>query len=377
MKSKFIKIEPAQKIIIENEEYESGALIVKINRKQYFLVLRKYINYSIDYEKYKQENVYSEKVINDFLKNRLKYGNSNSFIVDMHGIKNFIHAEALDFQDSLIRSILKELEILKTREYLRIGVSGAPKTNIHPGGEVLEDQMLNGVDGSGISNSLSGYLTDENGFSKGIKLALNHTMLEERIVYSHTAFLEKTKKNSNLYFRIPLSPKLNLIGEIRQKAEELGIKAYAAQIFLNNKQGERILIKGRVLKRKPVWKLKNIEEATEIGNEKVFALKKDQIFTSFGTYYDRQDKDWFIFTEGREYEKYGHFHAKISNDVSDNQHEVFHLREINSQSEILAEVIISPVHEIIKISPIKEEEEGQLRCAVTGKALYKLINEFI
>lgn len=90
--------------------------------------------------------------------NRTSFGGEDSFIVDMQGIKNFINASSLDFKDYYIRTILKETGIMKEGNYLRVGVSVAPNTGSHPGGEVFEEQLINGKNGGGISSSYSGYL---------------------------------------------------------------------------------------------------------------------------------------------------------------------------------------------------------------------------
>ena len=58
--------------------------------------------------------------------------------------RNFINASSLDFKDYYIRTILKETGIMKGGNYLRVGVSGAPNVGSHPGGEVFEEQLING-----------------------------------------------------------------------------------------------------------------------------------------------------------------------------------------------------------------------------------------
>lgn len=134
-------------------------------------------------------------------------------------------------------------------------------------------------------------------------------------------------------------------------------------------------VKGRVLKRKPKKKFSGLEDATEIGNEKKFKLEKGQKLLVVGTYYNRKDADWFDFTKGREYEKKGHYHARMLQGCSDFQHEVFHLRELSIPKNTVVPFIITPISQIIKITPV-EEKDGVYFCSVTGKSLNTLIEEF-
>ncbi|MBE1556985.1 hypothetical protein H4683_004111 [Filibacter limicola] len=76
-----------------------------------------------------------------------------------------------------------------------------------------------------------------------------------------------------------------------------------------------------------------------------------------------------------EYENKGHYHARIINNVTENQHEVFHLRELNIEKNNNVELIITPINHIVKITPL-EETEGKYSCKVTNKSIDELIDEF-
>lgn len=77
----------------------------------------------------------------------------------MHGIDNFRYAKALTFRDDIVRKIVLKLGVLDNNsKYLRFGCAGAPEDEFHPGGEVFESMLINSEDGSGVSQSISGYL---------------------------------------------------------------------------------------------------------------------------------------------------------------------------------------------------------------------------
>lgn len=357
-------------------EYKKNSFLIDFEDDIHYLVMKKRIKFNTDMVKY--ENDYRIKIedMSSFLSERMSYGSPDSFIVDMHGIKNFINARELDFWDSHVREMLIKLRIMEKSEYLRVGVSGATELENHPGGEVIENQIINGETGGGKSSSYSGYLKEEEGYSIGVPLSVNGIALEPRMVYSHTSFLKKNSKdNPNLYFNINCNKKLELIEHIKKITSTLNINAFSAQIIIKKVMDNQIIVRGRVLKRRPKIKFKDLAYTTEIGNEKVFHLKRDQYIVTFGTYYHRNDVDWFVFTEGREYEKKGHYHSRIINNVTENQHEVFHLRELNIGKNNIVELIITPINNIVKITPLQKIGEEYF-CKVTNKCVDELIEEF-
>lgn len=60
---------------------------------------------------------------------------------------------------------------------------------------------------------------------------------------------------------------------------------------------------------------------------------------------------------------------------SDFQYEVFHLRELNISKNTIVPFIITPISQIVKITPVKEKD-GMYFYSVTGKSLNTLIEEF-
>lgn len=370
------KIEDVNGIVMRSFTYSEGVYIVEIDNRL-FLAMNKTIINPIknrigEGEQPRSINISAEKTI----RSRISFGGENSFIVDMQGIKNFINASFLDFKDYYIRTILTGSGMMKGKNYLRIGVSGAPNTGKHPGGEVFEEQLVNGRNGGGISGSYSGYLLDEEGYSKGISLSIDGTMIEDRMVYSHTAYLEESANSRTIYKRILCEDNLELVEYVKLLAEQEGLEAFASQMFLKANDDEGIRIKGRVLKRRPQKAFKYLYEATEIGNIKEFQLNSGQQLMIAGTFYNRKDADWFDFTNGREYERRGHYHVRILNDCTEAQHEVFHLRELRVINKATVHLLITPIEHILKITPIAKTS-NTYKCPVTGKSIEKLINEFV
>ena len=354
--------------------YSDDTYIVKVGDR-IFLVMRKNSDNKSVKKDYKNNFENNNLFWNSFVENRRLFGGEDSFIVDMQGIKNFIHAKSLDFKDYEVRSILREIRQLKDKKYLRVGVSGAPRLKGHPGGEVVEEQLLHGATGGGISNSTSGYLLNENEFSKGESLSKNGKMLEARMVYSHTAFLEESSKSNTLFYELNVDSDVEFMEQVKVIASNLGFDAFCVQTIIKSTDQTAFNVKGRVLKRKPRKKFSDLEDVTEIGNEKEFKLEKDQEVLVVGTYYNRRDADWLNFTKGREYERNGHYHARILKYCTNFQHEVFHLRELNITQNTVVPFIITPINQIVKITPI-EEKNGSYFCSVTDKSLNVLVEEF-
>ena len=370
----YSRVKTTEKNHIKCLFYSNDTYIIEVDNR-IFLVMKKHIsNKSVELtnkKNFEDSNLFEDSFVED----RLVFGGKNSFIVDMQGIKNFINAKLLDFKDYYVRSILKEISQLQYKKYLRVGVSGAPRLKYHPGGEVVEEQLLNGENGGGVSNSISGYLLNENGFSKGELLSRSGKMLEDRMVYSHTAFLEESSKSNTLFYELNPNSEVEFMDQVKTLADNLGFVAFCVQTIIKATEQTSFNIKGRVLKRKPKKKFSGLEDATEIGNEKIFKLEKGQKLLVVGTYYCRKDADWFDFTNGREYERKGHYHARVLQDCSDFQHEVFHLRELNIPKNTVVPFIITPINQIVKITPV-EEKDGVYFCSVTGKNLNTLIEEF-
>lgn len=368
------KVKTTEKSNIRCLLYFNDTYIIEVDNR-IFLVMKKYIN-NKNVELVTENNFEDNNLFEDsFVENRAVFGGEGSFIVDMQGIKNFINAKLLDFKDYYVRSILKEINQFQNKKYLRVGVSGAPRLEDHPGGEVVEEQLLTGENGEGVSNSISGYLLNEGGYSKGELLSRSGKMVENRMVYSHTAFLEESSKSNTLFYKFNLDSEGEFMEQVKILANDLGFDAFCVQTIITPTEQTIFNVKGRVLKRKPKKKFSGLEDATEIGNEKKFKLEKGQKLLVVGTYYNRKDADWFDFTKGREYEKKGHYHARMLQGCSDFQHEVFHLRELSIPKNTVVPFIITPISQIIKITPV-EEKDGVYFCSVTGKSLNTLIEEF-
>lgn len=201
-------------------------------------------------------------------------------------------------------------------------------------------------------------------------------MLEGRMVYSHTAFLEEATESQTIYKKILCEGNLELMEYVKLFAEKEGFQAYASQMLIKTNDEEEIRVKGRVLKRRPQKAFRYLYEATEIGNEKEFRLNPGQRMMIAGTYYNRKDADWYDFTNGREYERKGHYHARILNDCTEAQHEVFHLRELRVINKATIHLLITPIEHLVKITPLVKAVDG-FKCPITGKGIEKLIKEFM
>lgn len=76
-------------------------------------------------------------------------------------------------------------------------------------------------------------------------------MIEDRMVYSHTAFLEETTESRTIYKRILCEGNLELMEYVKLFAKKEGFEAFASQVLIKINNEEAIRIKGRVLKRRP------------------------------------------------------------------------------------------------------------------------------
>jgi len=293
------------------------------------------------------------------------YGDKDSIIVDMNGIDNFRFAKALEFRDDIIRKIVLKLNILqKNSQYLRFGCSGADESPWHPGGEVFEEMLLSSDDGSGIAQSVSGYIPKDEEYSKSIplydkdKIHLN----EERIVYSHTAWLKhcKLEDSTSIYMQIyPNYDNIDLLDLIIDIAKQLHLQAYAIQINISKDKidNNNIQVNGRVLKHKPKRAFNVLQEATEIGLEKQFNISPNSEFYGVGTHYLRYEPEWTEFTNGHQYERRGHIHATIVGNTSNNKvHEVFHLRDIYLSRNTNIQLVLTPISTVYRIYQVYKKE---------------------
>ena len=146
---------------LENVEvinYKEGVSIVKADN-EYFMIIKSIFNNSHDYLKKENRAFYTGAVKNasfevlnlkskivSGLKLNYEYGDKDSIIVDMHGIDNFRFAKSLVFNDSTVRKIILKMNLLENKKYFRFGCSGARESSFHPGGEVYESSIINGID---------------------------------------------------------------------------------------------------------------------------------------------------------------------------------------------------------------------------------------
>ncbi len=303
------------------------------------------------------------------LREHARFGGADSFIADMQGITSLLYGRAIAFHDVVVRQILKALSYFSSdTHYLRIGASGARPQGDNPGGEVLEYSIINGNDGGGISGTVSGYLTSESEFSLGRLLADSSSsrLLDERTVYSHTAFLSASNitDSQNVYFLIePKSATTNVLDKIAAITKSLHFQAYAIQILADNGDGLPVEVVGRVLKQIPPNGFRTVQHAKDSASEQRFPLSSGQQVLGYGTKYPRNEPEWEQFS-GHEYERRGHIHACIQGTVRcEQQHEVFHLRDLFVSPGNRCHVVVTPVEQVVRIDPVHLAESQVLSVA--------------
>lgn len=386
----FLKVKAVENLDdVKIMEYAQDVFISQIFDNYYMIIKRKFKNKNCKSsdKKIRFNNVICEikdiKQIDENLNLELEYGDEDSIIVDMNGIDNFRFAKELIFQDYDVRRMIIKLGLLeKDKYYYRFGCSGARECDFHPGGEVFESILLNGKDGSGISQSVSGYLPNNSKFSKSISLfdQTKQYLREERIVYSHTAFLKECGIDNSKCIYIKIKPEKNdvsLLDIMCELAKRLELSSYAIQMCIKNNNDiteYNTKIKGRVLKHLPKEPFEKLQDATDIGLEQLFELNDNEIMYGVGTNYLRYEPEWKEFTGGRQYERRGHIHATIVGNIKNNKHEVFHLRDsfVSPSSEI--HLVLTPVDNVYKIYSIYKKN-NHYYCKTTDKDINVLIKD--
>jgi len=370
-------------------EYKKNSWIISVDSKTYLVIKKGFDNafepntrksliiQGVNIEINDPSN-YEESELN------LDYGDKDSVIVDMSGIDNFLFAKSLIFDDSTVRKIVLKMNLIKSDgEYLRIGASGARERLNHPGGEVFEYSLIYGNNGSGLSQSVSGYLPLNEMYSQSISLHDEDKihLREERIVYSHSAFLKRSniKSSSSIHIKIEAkSDNQNLLEIINNLASELKINSYGIQICVQTIPSieHKTVIKGRVLKHMPEKPFRILQEVTDIACEQSFLLNDSAKLFAFGTKYNRCEPEWEAFTNGRKYERRGHIHATIVDNESNTnqQHNTFHLRDVFISPESNVEVVLTPIDSIYRIYPIYNEN-NQYFCDATDKEIDQVIKD--
>lgn len=341
---------------------KKGMNIYNQNGQEYLIVERDYI-YDLKLSDSLKDD-YTSKVISD--------GNHQcSFIVDFNGIDNFIASKSLIFNDYDVRElVIKHLNLVEGK-FKRFGASGSRPSEKHPGGEVVELQTIDVKNKTGCAGSVSGYLDmSNNEYSKAISLSEDGlTLREERTVYSHTIWIPENSKP--IIVRVQSNIKgLSLLSVILEECKKMKIHACGISVAID---GMKTLgIKGRVLKNIPIQPFKELQEATDIAVEKEFLMPKCSTFLMYGTLYNRFEPEWREFTKGRQYEKRGHYHAKINGDYLENVHEVFHVRDVFLNKEQCVEISIYPASKTYRIIPITKKGNDYITCSFE-----KNINKYV
>lgn len=350
-------------------ENDLGLNIYNQNGKQYMVLER-----HLERDFYLKDQKNEEYEVNIISKPAKKYDN---FIVDLNGIDNFITSKAVVFNDYDAREIVFKHLHLDDGKYMRFGVSGARSSDCHPGGEVVELQKLDLSSKVGNARSVSGYMTlPENEYSKVVSLTEDGSNLrEERTVYSHTVWVPNEADNSPIVIKVTsCNEEVSLLSVIHDFCKEMNI--YASGIMAELVGNGEITIKGRVLKHIPEKAFSVLKEATDIAIEKEFKLPRESSMEMYGTLYKRYEPEWKEFTDGRQYERRGHFHAFIRGNELHNIHEVFHVREVFLCMGSSVEIKIYPVSDIYRIYPI-EEKNGDYFIISSNKNVEEYAKYFI
>ena len=371
---------------IKLEKYSTNSWIIHDDNKDYLAVKRTFTNdikefdtMPIVHDNYEFEIKEKPNAITNF---SLEYGSDRDFIIDMNGIDNFRFAESQIFNDYTIRKVAQKLNLLDPdKQYLRIGASGARENFFHPSGEVFEYSLINGDNVGGLSQNVSGYLPQNECYSKSIPLYNEDkkTLREERTVYSHTAWLEKCELNKSKCILINIKVKnrqQSLLDILRDIAIELNLKCYSMQIYIKTFNNTDTQIKGRVLKHIPERPFRDIPEVVDISYEKLYNLEEAEVMYGMGTKYDRYEPEWTEFTDGGIYERRGHIHATIikneKNTTLNKKHETFHLRDVFVSQSTEIQVAFNPIRTIYRIYPIHKENNNYI-CNASKKNIETVI----
>ncbi|SHO43134.1 hypothetical protein [Anaerocolumna xylanovorans] len=349
-------------------DYYKDLILYKKDTKTYMILERKFLsNYSLSSYNNLTWNV---KLLS------FPTTKQNNFIVDMNGIDNFITSKSLVFNDSDIRKIILLHLNVQNKCFTRFGVSGAQPSVYHPGGEVLEFQNIDYSNNTGKSKSVSGYMNlPEDEYSKAIMLSEDGINLrEERAVYSHTAWIDQQETNTPINIEVtPEKDGASLLSLIYDFCSSTGLDAAGVCVkLIGNK---KIHIKGRVLKHIPQEAFKCLQEATDIATEKEFELPPNSEMQIYGTIYKRYEPEWGKLTNGRQYEKRGHYHALISGEKLDNIHQVFHVREIIVDTDVSIAIELYPINKAFRIYPL-EAENGTYHIASSHREAKSFADEF-
>lgn len=252
------------------------------------------------------------------------------------------------------------------------------KTPFIRGGEVYESCIIDGKSGCGISQSVSGYLPKNEEYSKRIRLFDENKefLREERIVYSHTAFLKECKIENSKCICIKVIPKesqTSLLDILYELANKLKLSAYAIQIYIQG-DDNGTMVKGRVLKHMPAKPFDVLQDATDIGLEQLFKLENTEAMYGVGTNYNRYEPEWKEFTGGRQYERRGHIHAMVIGEANHAKHEVFHLRDVFVSPSSNIQIVLTPIEDVYRIYPIYKKNNNFF-CKSTDKNIDLLIKE--
>lgn len=186
------------------------------------------------------------------------------------------------------------------------------------------------------------------------------------------------KEIKSIYVKIkPTKSGVSFLDVLNDIAIQLGLSAYAVQICIQHKSNNYITeIKGRVLKYMPTEAFKILQDATDIGLEKIFKLDNAEIMYGVGTKYDRYEPEWEEFTGGRKYEKRGHIHSVLIKEEKGTtpKHEVFHLRDVFISPGADIQVIFTPVNQTYKVYEIYSKED-KFYFKTTDKEVDSIINK--
>ena len=379
-----LKIKQVNDKDVEIKKYCEDVWIIKEENREYLMIKR---NFKNNFKRNMDEVIIKDNAEIEVKTNcndkkqslYLDYGAEGSIIIDMNGIDNFRFAESEVFNDYTIRKIVKKMNLLAEGEYLRIGASGARKNGNHPGGEVFEYSLIQNNKCEGLSQNVSGYLPKNECYSRSIPLFEDDekTLREERIVYSHTAWLKKGDftDSKSVYMKVrPKKSEESLLDILNQVASELGINCFSIQIFVKSQKENDTEVNGRVLKHMPEKPFKDIPEVVEISYEKRFKLEQSDKMYGMGTKYERYEPEWTEFTNGGKYERRGHIHGTIISSIKTNnkKHQTFHLRDVFISQTSNVEFVLTPIDTIYRIYPIHKKNNIYI-CDASKKKIDELI----
>lgn len=286
------------------------------------------------------------------------FNGRDSAIIDYLSIDTLVRARDQEFYDDCARSLALELLCAQpSKQYYRLGVSGAKPAGDEPGGEVVVWDRLN-ANGAGWSRTHAGAVDHEGNASNSLLRSANTAIMREaRIAYAQTAWMRLGESGDNDSFAMRLIAKRahSLLDAIVDISSRLEIESSAIQLIIPPLETDSVeppIVVGRILAQIPENPWISLQQPADAGREMRMQLDRHQGVLAFGTYYPRHEPVWESLSNGRRYERRGHFHGSIFSwsRMSDPRlYRTFHLRDLILPIGAMAEIHFTPIPRVFRV----------------------------